>query len=428
MIDICDKSQCCGCEACVQRCPKRCIALVEDAEGFLYPKVDASVCVDCGLCEKVCPVINQSDERQPQAVYASINPDSDVRQSSSSGGIFSALADAVLRQGGVVFGVCWDKDWQLIFDYAETQVDLSRFRGSKYLQAHIGDAYIKAEQFLKSGRQVLFTGTSCQIAALKLYLKKDYDNLLTVDVICHGAPSPGVFRAYLSEEIAQVADRQQKNSVSLPSKPYIAERNVLNTAGWHIEDIQFRDKRLGWQKFSFTLRLAEASAEGDKNTVSLSSPLNENIFMRGFLRDFYLRPSCYSCPAKSGKSGSDITLGDFWGINQLKPEIDDDRGVSAVMVNTVQGASWLDGLSLEQYSMSYADVCRYNPALVRSVTCPPQRVKFFERYGKESLFSLVSDLCRISLARRVINKVKGILSRVKRVFKRLLLTDSKKSV
>ena len=415
MIDIRDKAQCCGCEACVQRCPKHCIALVEDAEGFLYPKVDASLCVDCGLCEKVCPVVNQSAERQPQAVYAAINPDSDVRQSSSSGGIFSALADAILSQGGVVFGVCWDKDWQLIFDYAETQADLSRFRGSKYLQAHVGDAYIKAEQFLKSGRQVLFTGTPCQIVALKRYLKRDYDNLLAVDVICHGTPSPGVFRSYLSEEIARVADRQQKNTVSLSSKPHIAERNMLDTAGWRIGDIQFRDKLLGWKKFSFTLCLAEVSAEGEENSVSLSYPLNENIFMRGFLRDFYLRPSCYSCPAKSGKSGSDITLGDFWGINQLKPEIDDDQGVSAVCVNTNKGVSWYNSLSLEQYSMSYDDVCRYNPALVRSVVCPLQRIKFFERYGKASFFSLVNDLCRISFARRVINKVKSILRRIYKI-------------
>ena len=400
MIDIRDKSQCCGCEACVQRCPKQCISLVEDAEGFLYPKVDTSACVDCGLCEKVCLVINQSVEREPQAVFAAINPEENTRQSSSSGGIFSALADVVLSQGGVVFGVCWSADWQLIFDYAETQEDLFRFRGSKYLQAHVGDAYVKAEQFLKLGRQVLFTGTACQIAGLKKYLRRDYDNLLAVDVICHGAPSPGVFRSYLSEEIAQVADRQQKNTVSLSSKIYIAERNVLNTAGWRIEDIQFRDKRLGWKKYSFTLRLAEATAEGDENTVSLSYLLNENIFMRGFLRDFYLRPSCYSCPAKSGKSGSDITLGDFWGINQLKPEIDDDRGVSAVMVNSAQGASWYNSLSLDQYPMLYADVC------------PLQRVKFFALIGKQPFMSLVDDLCRISFSRRVLNKIQSILRRI----------------
>lgn len=418
MIEIKDKSRCCGCEACVQRCPKHCIALVEDAEGFLYPKVDASVCVDCGLCEKVCPVINQSVERQPQVVYAAINPDSDVRQSSSSGGIFSALADVVLSQGGVVFGVCWDKDWQLVFDYAESKEDLSRFRGSKYLQANVGDAYIKAEQFLKSRRQVLFTGTPCQIAALKRYLKRDYDNLLTVDVICHGVPSLGVFRAYLSEEIVQVAGRQQKNTVSLSSKPYIAERDVLNTAGWHIEDIQFRDKRLGWKKYSFTLRLAEALAEGDENTVSLSYPLDENIFMKGFLRDFFLRPSCYSCRAKSGRSGSDITLGDFWGINELNPEIDDDRGLSAVTINSDKGALWFEALSLQKYAMSYDDLCRYNPALVRAVACPPQRAKFFKRYGKESFFLLVEDLCRKMDKVSYCNKIKWHLRRVYRfIFK-----------
>ena len=401
MIDIRDKSQCCGCEACVQRCPKQCISLVEDSEGFLYPQVDKNVCVDCGLCEKVCPVVNQSDERQPQAVYASINPDFDVRQSSSSGGIFSALADAVLSQGGVVFGVCWDKEWRLVFDYAETRDDLYRFRGSKYLQAHVGDAYIKAEQFLKSGRQVLFTGTACQIAGLKKYLRRDYDNLLAVDVICHGAPSPQVWKKYLDEQLRFIEQNRGSR--------------------YQIESINFRDKTVGWKNYNFFIGLKGA----DGKVEYFTQPSSQNIFMRGFLRDFYLRPSCYSCPAKSGKSGSDITLGDFWGINQLKPEIDDDRGISAVMVNTLRGASWIGSLSLEQYSMSYDDVCRYNSALVRSVAYPSQRVKFFERYSKESFFALVNDLCRISLTRRVVNKVKAILSRVKRVFKRLLFIGKK---
>ena len=394
MIDIRDKSQCCGCEACVQRCPKQCISLVEDSEGFLYPQVDKNVCVDCGLCEKVCPVINQSDERQPQAVYAAINPNSDVRQSSSSGGIFSALADAILSQGGVVFGVCWDKDWHLIFDYAETRDDLSRFRGSKYLQAYVGDAYIKAEQFLKSGRQVLFTGTACQIAGLKKYLRRDYDNLLAVDVICHGAPSSQVWKKYLDEQLRLI--EQNRGSK------------------YQIAAVNFRDKSVGWKNYNFSIGLKRIDGEVEYFT----QPSSQNIFMRGFLRDFYLRPSCYSCPAKSGKSGSDITLGDFWGINQLKSEIDDDQGISAVMVNTPRGALWLDRLSLEQCSMSYDDVCRYNPALVRSVAYPSQRVKFFERYGKESFFTLVNDLCRISLVRRVVNKIKGILRRIyKMVFR-----------
>jgi hypothetical protein len=190
---------------------------------------------------------------------------------------------------------------------------------------------------------------------------------------------------------------------------------VLNTAGWRIEDIQFRDKRLGWKKYSFTLRLAEASAEGDGNTVSLSYPLDENIFMKGFLHDFYLRPSCYSCPAKSGRSGSDITLGDFWGINELKPEIDDDRGVSAVTINSDKGALWFDKLSSQRYVMSYDDLCRYNSAFVRSVASPPQRAKFFKRYGKVSFFVLVENLCRKMDKVSYYDKIKWNLRRVYRL-------------
>ena len=388
MVDIKDKTQCCGCEACVQRCPKQCISLVEDAEGFLYPRVDASVCVDCGLCEKVCPVLNQSSEHQPQSVFAAINPDVDTRLSSSSGGIFSALAHAVLSQGGVVFGVCWDKDWRLVFDCAESESDLARFRGSKYLQAHVGDAYVRAEQFLKSGRQVLFTGTACQIAGLKKYLRRDYDNLLSVDVICHGAPSPKVWRSYLDE---------QKNKIE-------QERGKR----YDICAINFRDKSSGWKHYNFLLELKNA----DGRVERFMQPSAQNIFMRGFLRDIYLRPSCYSCPAKSGKSGSDITLGDFWGINVLRPDIDDDRGVSAICLNSAKGVSWFNGLSLEQYPMVYADVCRYNPALVCSVACPFQRAKFFALYGQQSFLSLVNDLTRITLSRRIINKIKGILYRI----------------
>lgn len=394
MIEIKDKSQCCGCEACVQRCPKQCISLVEDKEGFLYPQVDKNVCVDCRLCEKVCPVINQFDERQPQVVYAAINSDSDVRQSSSSGGIFSALADAVLSQGGVVFGVCWDRDWRLIFDYAESKEDLSCFRGSKYLQAHVGDAYIKAEQFLKSGRQVLFTGTPCQIAALRRYLKKDYDNLSMIDVICHGAPSPQVWKKYLDEQLRLI--EQNRGSK------------------YQITAVNFRDKSVGWKNYNFSIGLKRADGEVEYFT----QPSSQNIFMRGFLRDFYLRPSCYSCRAKSGRSGSDITLGDFWGINELRPDIDDDRGISAITINSDKGALWFDALSLQRYEMSYDDLCCYNPALVRSVASPPQRAKFFKRYGKEPFFSLVEDLCRKMDKVSYYDKIKWNLRRVYRfIFK-----------
>lgn len=189
MIHIEDKSRCCGCAACMQRCPKLCITMSEDEEGFLYPKVDVSLCIDCGLCEKTCPVINQDEPHEPFAVYAAKNKDEKTRRESSSGGIFTMLAEQTIKSGGVVFGAKFNEQWEVEHGGVETIDDLAALRGSKYLQSRIGETYQEAERFLKEGREVLFSGTPCQIAGLKKYLRKDYPALLTVDVICHGAPS-----------------------------------------------------------------------------------------------------------------------------------------------------------------------------------------------------------------------------------------------
>lgn len=230
MIKTNDKKDCCGCSACVQRCPKQCISLYEDEEGFLYPRVDKTVCIDCGLCEKVCPVLNQSEGHEPIAVYAAKNPNEEIRMQSSSGGIFTMLAERIIDEGGVVFGACWDKDWNVVHDYAESKEDIAKFRGSKYVQSNIGETFKQTETFLIEGRKVLFSGTPCQIAGLKHFLLKDYDNLLTIEIICHSVPSPGVWKKYLTEE--------------------------LNSNGLTIGDIQqinFRDKSTGWETYSFLL-------------------------------------------------------------------------------------------------------------------------------------------------------------------------------
>lgn len=230
MISINDKKDCCGCAACVQRCPKQCITLHEDNEGFLYPQVDESLCIDCGLCEKVCPVINQADERTPLGVYAAKNPNESVRMQSSSGGVFTMLAERIIDEDGVVFGACFDERWEVVHSYVETKEALAKFRGSKYVQSKIGSTYQQVEGFLKSGRKVLFSGTPCQIAGLKKYLRKEYDNLLAVDFICHGVPSPGVFRTYLQEEINRSFARQGdgKNTVLLSPSPkrQLLERKI----------------------------------------------------------------------------------------------------------------------------------------------------------------------------------------------------------
>lgn len=183
--------------------------MIEDEEGFLYPKVDTANCIDCHLCEKVCPVINQDEPRTPQNVYAAKNPNETIRMNSSSGGIFTILAEQIINSEGVVFGACWDDEWNIKHDCAECIDDLAKFRSSKYLQSVIGDNYQKAEQFLKAGRKVMFTGTPCQIAGLRQFLRKDYDNLLAVEVICHSVPSAGVWQQYLHEKLRALGWKSQ---------------------------------------------------------------------------------------------------------------------------------------------------------------------------------------------------------------------------
>lgn len=230
MIHITDKKNCCGCSACVQRCPKQCIRLEEDTEGFLYPQVDEETCIKCGLCEKVCPILNQADKLSVLEVLAVKNPDDGERMNSSSGGVFLPLAREVINHGGVVFGAVYDESWEVHHVYAEKIEDVYPMMGSKYLQSKIGNSFKDAERFLKQGREVLFVGSPCQIAGLRTYLRnKQYPNLLAVDFLCHGVPSPGVWRRYLAETYGEYDAKEQsrlqatagKNSVlsSVKSPP-----------------------------------------------------------------------------------------------------------------------------------------------------------------------------------------------------------------
>ena len=417
MIKILNKQDCCGCSACVQRCPKQCITLHEDEEGFLYPKVDMETCIDCGLCEKVCPVLHQAEERVPLEVFAAKNPNEEIRYESSSGGIFTLLAEQTINAGGVVFGVKWNEHFEAVHAYTETKEGLAAFRGSKYVQSQVGETFRQVEQFLKQGRHVLYSGTPCQITSLKLYLRKEYENLLTVDIICHGAPSPGVFRWYLSEEIAQEAARQSGEKIQFRSSlpiPSIAKADVLaREQGFEIEDIRFRDKRVGWKKYSFVLSLkplSKVTTAGEKNSVSLSYTLHENTFMKGFLRNIYLRPSCYACPAKSGKSGSDITLADYWGIQHLMPEFDDDCGVSALTINTEKGQKAMKTIGAVIYSAPYEDLCTKNPSLLHSCGIPVNRSRFFAT-SKKGFHRRIDDISRVPLKQRIKAKVYNLASK-----------------
>ena len=360
MIDIQDKHQCCGCEACLQACPKHCIAFQEDSEGFAYPSVDKSICIDCGLCENVCPVLHQSEPNEPLKVYAAQNTNEKELLTSSSGGLFILLAKEILSQGGVVFGAKFDEHWNVIHSYAETEEGAKVFMGSKYVQSRIGNMYIKAKDFLDSGKKVLFTGTPCQISGLKNYLRKDYENLLTVDVICHGVPSPMVWRRYLDELIKNTDNALSANS------------NV------QIKSISFRDKRSGWKKYSIALTLVKAQSNGKKNIVSLSHIFQEDPYMTLFLCNYTLRPSCYICPAKAGKSNSDLTIADFWGIERSYPDLDDNRGVGLLLVNSNKGTQAFSSLALSSHEASYTDAIMSNSSYMNSVVEPSSRDQCFK--------------------------------------------------
>lgn len=386
MIQIIDKHNCCGCSACSSICPKHCITMQADNEGFLYPKVNEADCIDCGLCEKVCHELHPFEERKPQKVFAAINKNEKIRMLSSSGGIFTLLAEKVINEGGVVFGARFDEEWQVTLDYTENLEGLAAFRGSKYVQASTGETYKQCEQFLKDGRKVLFTGTPCQIAGLHHFLRKEYDNLTTCDFVCHGVPSPKVWRMYLNE--------------------------VIDGANRAITDIQFRNKDNGWKAFNFTMEYNK-----DEQTVSLCSHHQQNHFMRAFLRDMILRPSCYQCQAKNGRSHSDITIADFWGINTEMPEMDDDKGTGLVLLNTDKGQTALDW-SKTNHKETTADIAiGHNPAYFRSVAAHPKRAEFFARIDEtESANALIVDCLRPTLKQRL----RMSLSLCKQLIKKML--------
>lgn len=392
MIEIKDKALCCGCSACAQKCPKQCIEMVEDKKGFLYPKVDETTCIQCGLCEKVCIELNKYEKRLPLGACASRNKDESVRGKSSSGGIFTLMAEKVIEAGGVVFGVRFDENWECVHDYIERKEDIHLFRGSKYLPSKVGNIYKNAERFLKEGRKVLFTGTPCQIAGLNKYLNKEYENLLTVDVVCHGVPSPAVWRKY-KEYMKKQYVRKDENSVSISSNSLTYEADTaLSKDGVQVSGINFRSKRLGWKKFSFDFTLAKASDGRLGNSVSFSQEFDKNPFMRLFIYNVILRPSCYNCPSKSGRAQSDITIGDFWHINGIMPDFNDDKGVTLAYLNTEKGSLFYNSLNSDTRTLMVKDATEKKYAWHSSFSPNPFRDLYFKTYKYFAFNSLAQTV------------------------------------
>ena len=375
MICINNKADCCGCGSCVEICPRQCISFEEDVEGFWYPKVNMQECMECGLCEKRCPVINEYKVLDyAREAYGAYIKDDLARAKSSSGGIFGAVAECVLLDGGFVCGAAFDKEFQVSHIMINRLEQLDLLRGSKYLQSSNKGIYTQVKKKLVEGKTVLFSGTACQVAGLKKYLGKEYEKLITIDVLCHGVPSPKLWKKYIDELS-------------------VFRRN-------RIDDVSFRNKETGWKAYSVKIDIIGGKSVYEKY------PLNR--YMRLFLSNICLRPSCHSCKYKSMERPSDITMGDFWGVDQKLPELDDDKGTSIIQINTEKGKAIFNKIASKLvYQKVDIDIALPPTADSRkSVKVHPKREIFFEKLDKKDMQQLVK-LIEPSLFGRLKRKLRG---------------------
>lgn len=368
----------------------------EDAEGFLYPQTDVPACIDCGLCEKTCPMLSGTGRENPLDVLAAINQDTDIRDGSSSGGVFTALASKVIADGGVVAGAAFDGRCEVHHEFVSSVAELGRLRGSKYVQSRTENTFGQTAQYLKEGRPVLFSGTPCQIKALRLFLGREYPLLYTVETVCHGVPGPGVWRAYLSGVLGK----------SMASVRH--QSSVLTLDGGL--KVCFRDKSSGWKDYHVVI-----ASSGGENI--LDERHAKNRYMRLFLSDIALRPSCYACRAKNGRSGSDISIADYWGADRLMPEFYDDKGTSLVIINSEKGKRLVLSAASSAPGIRYAgtsldDARKFNAGFSENVRVPYMRPYFFRGFarGKEDLFRLMDEALHPSLPRRLFWRLKKALS------------------
>lgn len=405
MIKIINKHDCCGCEACVQACPKQCISFEQDNEGFSYPQVDINTCIECGICLKVCPISNDKKQNLGKKIWAAQDNDERKRKESSSGGIANMLAEKIIDEGGIVFGVCMSNVCEAVHSYAETKEQLASFSGSKYLQSKIGKSFKRIKCLLKTDRKVLFFGTPCQVSGLKRFLGREYSNLITVDFICHGVPSPGVFKWYLQEKINKFTQSKKSETTINSNKTAIFKDSLKIPEGLRITDICFRDKREGWKNFGFSISFVETNVDGLQNVVSFFESKKDNPFLKGFIADLYLRPSCHQCRFRNFYNESDITLADFWGQDVLFPEFDNDTGVSCVIIKSNIGEQLFSSIeNVKKEEKSIEQVIRFNKSLVISKHENFRRYKFWRQIGKYSFQESVDRAINLTLVERVASK------------------------
>ncbi|MGN0417202.1 Coenzyme F420 hydrogenase/dehydrogenase, beta subunit C-terminal domain [Anaerostipes faecalis] len=352
-----DMTNCTGCSACYNICPSRAITMQENREGFVYPIIDNNKCINCKQCQASCPIILEPKKNVLEKVYAAYSLNQLEHESSSSGAIFAELARKVIQEGGSVWGAAFDAEMNIVHMKIDTEIDLKKLKGTKYVQSNIRLAYMAIKKELDNNKIVLFSGTPCQVAGLKAFLKKDYLRLLCIDLICHGVPSPGVYRKYLDE---------------------VSDKKVIGMC--------FRNKKNGIisAKLDYLLEGGEVIQEDYK----------DSLYIIGFLQNLYIRTSCFKCKFKGSKRCSDITIGDFWGIKEFHKKMDNILGVSAVIIHSDIGLKWFEKIkkNIKLENADIAEIETWNLCLNESVKYNKNREKFFNRWKNEEVKSLITEL------------------------------------
>lgn len=399
MIEITDKSKCCGCTACKSICPKQAIIMKQDEEGFLYPIIDKTKCVNCGLCDKVCPIKNAKEEKKEQHAYIFQNTNDEIRRESTSGGAFTAIAEYIIKNNGIVYGAIFDENYKVIHTGIDKIEELYKFRNSKYVQSEIGNCYSEVKQNLNNDRIVCFSGTSCQIEGLKNYLGKNYEKLLLVDVVCRAVPSPLIWKKYLN-----LRQKEYKN----------------------ISKIMFRDKYYGY-KYS---NLSIYNKDNDKKQ-EYHKGVDSDPYLRAFFSNICDRPSCYDCKFKKLHRESDITIWDCFDVEKYNKEFDDDKGTNRILTHTKKGDKIIKELT-KTNKVEEIDVERATKgflAIFQSVKRNERREQFFRdvnTLSEEELFNkYFADTLKIKIERygRLVLLKTGLYKSVLRLGKKIRKRD-----
>lgn len=380
MIEIKEKDKCCGCTACYSVCPKGAIQMEADDEGFKYPVINKGICIDCGLCEKVCPIINKETPQndQPLRAYVIRNSDNDALKNSASGGFFSAIAEYIISMNGFVFGAIYDEKWRVCHWGTNRLEEIKRFRSSKYVQSDMGKVFIEIRELLDLNRVVCFSGTPCQVEGLKRFLRKDYDNLITVDLICHGVPSPMLWDKYITMQKKRYKSR--------------------------ISDINFRSKDYGYH--NSTLKI---SFENGKTHHGSS---RNDAMMRCFFGEIASRPSCYNCAFKQPRHESDFTIFDAWHGAELVGNVDDEKGYSHLFVQSKKGQDLLDKLlnRIMVVEVEAEKAIELDGPMVRHSAKPHKnRYCFLKEVNVSGIDKAVKKYIPISKKDKLLVSTKGIL-------------------